>query len=374
MALWGPASTTTSTRPRIGPRGTIAKLTPGWQYALRQLHELPVIARYAGHLFVAVLLIATLRDAFAGVTGAPTADTLAMGGVAASASYHPSIRARSGEGVLEAAVLPSTNRALRGVIQPLFAPQRGVRTSVTTYEVQANDTVLGIAQRFGLSGNSILWANDRLAENPDFLSIGQELNILPVDGALHTVASGETAEAIADKYKVDPGAITRFAGNNLAPPYTLEAGQQLVIPGGTKPYVARVISYAGASAPSTAQRATGSYLWPMSGRISQGYWSAHLAIDIAAPLGTPIYAVDNGYVKTSQWSDVGYGRMVIVDHGDGTQTLYAHMSTYYVSPGEAVTRGQQIGICGSTGNSTGPHLHFEVIRNGVRGNPFAYLP
>ena len=222
---------------------------------------------YAGHLFVAVL--SSRRCATrSGVTGAPTSDTLAMGG-ACAASYHPRPR-RSGEGVLEAAVLPSTNRALRGVIQPLFAPQRGVRTSVTTYEVQANDTVLGIAQRFGLSGNSILWANDRLAENPDFLSIGQELNILPVDGALHTVASGETAEAIADKYKVDPGAITGFAGNNLAPPHA--EGAATGHPGGTGPAVARVSRTRGLGAP-TAGTCDGSY--SAHERASASYWSAH---------------------------------------------------------------------------------------------------
>lgn len=112
----------------------------------------------------------------------------------------------------------------------------------------------------------------------------------------------------------------------------------------------------------------------MSGYISQGYWYGHLAIDIASAKGTPIYAADNGYVRSSQWSSYGYGRMIIIDHGNSLQTLYAHMSTYYVSPGEAVKRGQLIGICGSTGNSTGPHLHFEVIRSGSRTNPYNYLP
>ncbi len=383
MALWGPTSATTH-RPRVVPRDTLSGAAPGWRDAPQHAHELPVIARYAGHLIVAVLLLVAGVNTVPDALRAPVTASLSLAGPfsAPTASTSPKVGnssgplVGSGEQVLGAAVLPSTSRALRGVILPGIASQRQVRTAIITYAVQAHDTVLGIAAKFGLEGNSLLWANEKLADNPDFLSIGQTLTILPVDGALHTVASGESVESIAEKYKVLASAITEYAGNELQPPYALEAGQQLVIPGGTKPYVARAVSYGGtsASAPSSAQRATGSYLWPMSGRISQGYWNGHLAIDIAAAKGTPIYAVDNGYVRASQWSDVGYGRMVVVDHGNGVQTLYAHMSTYYVSPGEAVQRGQLIGICGSTGNSTGPHLHFEVIQGGSRGNPFNYLP
>jgi len=373
MALWGPTSSTTH-RPRVVPRGALLHLPSGWHDVLEHLSELPVLARYAGHAIVA-LLLATAAGTSApealrttGSTLLPTVD----GSASRQAAYSP--KTTPSEQVVEAAVLPSTYRALRGVIMPSITSQRAVRTSVITYTVQENDTVLGIAAKFGLKGDSLLWANERLADNPDFLSIGQTLNILPVDGALHTVAAGETIESIAEKYKVQASAILEYAGNALEPPYTLQTGQQLIIPGGTKPYVARAISYGEASAPSSAQRATGSLLWPMAGRISQGYWYGHLAIDIAAAKGTPIYAVDNGYVSTAQWSDVGYGRMVIINHGNGTQTLYAHMSTYYVSAGEAVQRGQLVGICGSTGNSTGPHLHFEVIRGGSRVNPFNYLP
>lgn len=373
MALWGPASTTTH-RPRIGPRGTIAKLTPGWHNSLQRANELPVLSRYAGHLVVALLLLTAAWNGIPGLLQAPATGGLSQAGASADSVTFLPRATRPAEQVLGAAVLPSTERALRGVIMPGSAPQRQKRTSVITYEVQSQDTVLGIAAKFGLKGDSILWANDRLADNPDFLTIGQTLNILPVDGALHTVAAGETVDAIAEKYKVQASAIIEYAGNQLAPPYALQAGQQLVIPGGTKPYVARVISISGAAAPSSVQRATGNFVWPMSGYISQGYWYGHQAIDIASAKGTPIYAADNGYVRSSQWSSYGYGRMIIIDHGNGLQTLYAHMSTYYVSPGEAVKRGQLIGICGSTGNSTGPHLHFEVIRSGSRTNPYNYLP
>jgi len=114
--------------------------------------------------------------------------------------------------------------------------------------------------------------------------------------------------------------------------------------------------------------------WPVAGRITQKFWSGHHAIDIGAPLGTPIYATGSGYVAVAGWSDVGYGRMVIIEHGNGFQTLYAHMQVFYVKEGQWVDKGQQIGEVGSTGNSTGPHLHFEIVLKGVRRNPLIYLP
>jgi murein DD-endopeptidase MepM/ murein hydrolase activator NlpD len=249
-----------------------------------------------------------------------------------------------------------------------------VRTSVLVYEVQPNDTVTGIAEKFGLDPNSILWANEKLADNPDFLSIGQAVNILPVDGAYHTVAAAETIESIANKYKVDPSAITGYGGNHLTASYVLQVGQKLIIPGGVKPYVPkRVIAYTG-PIPKNAKKGTGSFVWPMSGRITQWYWQGHKAIDIGAPTGTPIYAADSGYVVSAQTSTVGYGRMVVIDHGNGYQTLYAHMQMYFVEVGQSVSKGERIGLCDSTGNSTGPHLHFEIRRNGVNLNPMVYLP
>jgi len=116
------------------------------------------------------------------------------------------------------------------------------------------------------------------------------------------------------------------------------------------------------------------FAWPMNGLISQGYYSWHRAIDIAAAKGTRIVAADSGYVVTVQYSDTGYGRMVVVNHQNGYKTLYAHMSVINVELGQSVAKGELIGLCGSTGNSTGPHLHFEIMRQDVRLNPFIYLP
>ncbi len=266
-----------------------------------------------------------------------------------------------------------TIRGISGTA-PLVQSQRQLRTSVTTYRVQPGDSVLGIAQKFGLEGNSLLWANEDLAQNPDFLSIGQELNILPIDGAYHTVESGESLEAIADEYNVTPEAIAEYPGNQISPPYELQVGQKLIVPGGEKPYVPRSVTAYQGSVPQGSQKGTGSFAWPMSGNITQGFWEGHRAIDIGAPTGTEIVAVDSGYVAVTQWSDVGYGRMVIIDHGNGYQSLYAHLSSYYVEAGQSVSRGEAIGKCGTTGNTTGPHLHLEIIKDGVRRNPFGYLP
>ena len=274
---------------------------------------------------------------------------------------------------LQSASVPVTSRVIRSSL-PIGEPQHAVRTSVTIYTVQPGDSVLGIAQKFGLEGNTVLWSNDRLADNPDFLKVGQELNILPLDGAYHTVIKGETLDEIARAHKVDATVITEYPGNDMTAPYQLEAGQKLIIPGGIRPYIPRrVFAYQG-PIPENAKKGSGSFVWPTSGYITQGYWEGHHATDIGAPQGTPIVAADSGYVAVAQWSDVGYGRVVIIDHGNGFQTLYAHMLKYFVESGQSVSKGQQIGQCGSTGNSTGSHLHFEVINKSVRRNPFIYLP
>ncbi len=274
---------------------------------------------------------------------------------------------------LQPNAVPYTVRVMGDVLPLVAAPQQ-VRTWVITYNVQPGDNVSSIALRFGLQTTSILWANDRLANNPDYLQIGQEVLILPVDGALHVVAKGDTLESIARTYNVEPATIAAFPANNLADEQTLTVGERLVVPGGQKPYQAyRVSAYSG-TIPADAGRGSGRFAWPISGYVSQQYWSQHRAIDIAAAKGTSIYAADSGFVSVVQYSNSGYGNMVMVDHRNGFVTLYAHLSIVAVDTGQSVNKGQLIGYCGSTGNSTGPHLHFEVIENGVKRNPFIYLP
>ena len=342
---------------------------------IRRLRDLPPLSRCVGHLTVGLLVLLAVWNVLPLDLRPPPQGFLT---VPRPVSAEPSAGlARPGAATnrryLEFAPVPFTLRIIRDVL-PMSVPERSVRTDVLVYRVQPGDSVSGIAQRFGLKGSSLLWANDNLADNPDFLRVGQQLNILPIDGAYHTVAKGDTLQSIATKYKVEPSGISSYSANGLEPPYALEPGQELIIPGGTKPYVPRrVFAYEG-SVPRDAKKGTGSFAWPISGYITQRFWEGHRAIDIGAPAGRPIVASDSGYVAVAQWSDVGYGRMVIIDHGNGFQTLYAHMQVYYVEVGQNVAKGQKIGLCGITGWSTGPHLHFEIIENGVPRNPFIYLP
>jgi len=248
------------------------------------------------------------------------------------------------------------------------------RLGVITYTVQAGDTVESIADIFGLQPTSISWANSAIEDAPDLLRIGQVVTILPIDGAYHQVAEGDTLKSIAEEYKVEPEAIATCEYNHLAAPaYPIQEGIWLIVPGGEKPYVPKVVTTYAGSVPEGA-RGTGRFQWPVLGRLTQGYWYGHRAIDIGAPSGSALLAADGGFVSFAGWTDVGYGYLVVIDHANGFATYYAHLSNIYVFEGQAVERGQVIGAVGNTGWSTGPHLHFEVRYYGVQQNPRAYLP
>ncbi len=257
------------------------------------------------------------------------------------------------------------------------------RNQIVTYRVQPGDAIETIARRFGLNPSTIVWSNQTIEDNPDLLKIGQELTILPVDGVYYTVKSGDSVAAIAKRFKTKDDDIVQLPLNGLGSSADLIAGVQIIVPGGVKEDAARP---AVAAAPASrrlanpngvsagAGTATGNFAWPTIGAITQGFWSYHRAIDVANSIGTPVYASDGGYVSEAGWSPVGYGYMVRVEHGNGFSTLYAHLSYYYVEPGQYIAKGQTLGLMGSTGNSTGPHLHFEVRYGGGTQNPLAYLP
>ncbi len=263
------------------------------------------------------------------------------------------------------------------------AQRSEMRTGIITYTVQPGDNVETIAQRFGVLPTTVVWSNNEVEENPDLLRVGQELVILPVDGILYTVKANDTLFGIAERFKVKAEDIIRSPLNNLADGTNLIPGMRLVIPGGVKPFVPKVVQPQVASRPAPGRRyvgpapsffASGAFAWPTRGYISQYFRTYHRGLDIANAIGTPIAASDGGYVTFAGWSNVGYGYMVQIDHGNGFSTLYAHLSQWYVSPGQSVARGQIIGAMGSTGNSTGPHLHFEIRYGGVPQNPLLYLP
>lgn len=263
--------------------------------------------------------------------------------------------------VLMCAVVPHTSIPIRYRVEPI------------TYTVQPGDNASSIADQFGISVETILWNNGNLEDNPDYLDLGDVLIILPVSGVYHTVAEGDTLESIAEQYKAKVEDVIGFEGNHLEEPYTLEVGQKVTVPGGRKPYKVRHVVAWDGPIPEGAQRGSGVFGWPMSGWISQPYHEYHPAVDIAGPEGTPIKAADSGYVAVVGRNDTGYGRYLLIDHGNGFQTLYAHFSVIAVDVGQSVAKGQTIGLCGSTGKSTGPHVHFEIKLNGVRRNPLLYL-
>ncbi len=274
-------------------------------------------------------------------------------------------------GVLSRAAVPRTTtlQTTEGNLPAVAAE------TISTYVVEPGDTIFGIAANFGLAPETILWSNPDFENNPDLLQVGQELMILPVDGVYHQVGSSDTIEGIAATFRADPAALIDHPLNGLDPDnLTLQPGQWVIVPGGTKPFVPRTVTAYTGPVPEDATSGTGSFSWPASGPIYQGYWSAHPGLDIAAWLGAPVSAADSGYVIAAGWDNTGFGYNVVIDHGNGFQTLYAHLQAYYVDVGDNVVQGAQIGEMGTSGNSTGPHLHFEVRQGTVQRNPNGFLP
>jgi murein DD-endopeptidase MepM/ murein hydrolase activator NlpD len=251
------------------------------------------------------------------------------------------------------------------------------RTGIITYTVQSGDNIWSIATGLGLDPQTVLWANPKVESSPDLLSVGQKLIVPPVDGVWYTVAKGDTVESLAKKYKTTVEKIIGFAGNELEEPYTLTAGQQLMLVDGRKQIVVPVNRYPMTmvgTAPKGALTGSGRFAWPASGMFSQGFWAGHSGIDIASRTGVPITAADAGYVRLAGRDTWGYGIQIVIDHGNGYMTRYAHLNSLNVKAGDSVKKGQVIGTMGSTGRSTGPHLHFEVLLNGVPRNPLGFLP
>lgn len=251
------------------------------------------------------------------------------------------------------------------------------------HRVQEGETLSSIAKLYNLNQvETIAWENN-LDKNAK-LRPGQELRILPIDGVRHKVARGETIYTLAKKYGLgddaaDAQKIVNYPFNEFKNSETFELaiGQTLLIPDGIKPQE-RVstprLAFARVLTPDAGSvSAVGSFIWPASGRITQGYSFYHKAFDIANSGGGAILAADSGTVVAAGWDSTGYGNRVMIDHGNGFITLYAHMSVLQVQSGQKVARGNVVGQMGSTGRSTGTHLHFEVRRGGVLENPGNYL-
>ncbi|MFQ5612546.1 MAG: peptidoglycan DD-metalloendopeptidase family protein [Anaerolineae bacterium] len=242
--------------------------------------------------------------------------------------------------------------------------QSASRTAVLSYLVKEGDTLWSIAAEYEIDVDTLRWSNPDLERNPDLLPVGMELVILPVNGVYHIAGEGDSVEALAERYGVSEADIINYPLNQLRSPYTLHPGQKIIVPHGRKDV----------TLPPPAPSAGYPLAWPLVGTITQGYEARHRGLDIGAPYGAKVFAADAGTVVHAAWARTGYGFTVIIDHGGERQTLYSHLKGALVTPGQQVARGEAIGKVGSTGNSTGPHVHFEVREGKQRLDPVAFLP
>lgn len=274
------------------------------------------------------------------------------------------------------------------------------RFEMNQYEVQQGDTIFGIAEKFGLKPQTILWGNfDTLADDPHRLQPGQILNILPVNGVLYEWHAGDGLNGVSKFFGVTPEDIINWPSNNLNADTigdptnpNIAPGSKILVPGGTRAFISWSAPLISRKDPASAKIfgpgfcgqivdgyvGGGTFVWPSTEKWLSGYdfspATNHWGIDIAGGIGNPIYAADSGVVVYAGWNDWGYGNVIVIDHGNGWQTLYAHLNQLYVGCGASVSQGASIAAMGSTGRSSGPHLHFELMNESrVRVNPWDFL-
>ena len=309
----------------------------------------------------------------------------------------------SGEPTLDPDLLPEFDspQQAAGVQRSLdmhtVIPDRP-RMDIIKYLVQRGDTLFGIAERFGIEPETVLWANwDTLEQDPHTLQPSQELYIPPVNGVLYEWETGKSLTEVADSFHASTQEIIEWPGNDI-PIGTdfsnpdIEPGQLVLIPDGRRdppswqmvsitrsnPAAASILGPGYCGSVYSGLIGDGFFDWPTSSTWQSGYGytpGLHEAIDLGGSVGNAIYAADDGVVVYSGWNNYGYGYVIVIDHGTGWQTLYAHLSSINYGCGDSVAQGTVIGAMGSTGNSTGTHLHFEM-RSDIYGrvNPYNFLP
>ncbi len=294
-----------------------------------------------------------------------------------SGVFQGTIVTEANEGITDF-IPSSTNSLLSGYIT--ITTQSGEKVLLDKpreHIVKTGETLQSIGKKYGISFGSIQFANNLTGTR---LKVGQKLQIPPVEGTLHTVKKGDTVEKLAKRYSVPSQAIVDF--NYLDAPYALNVGNIITIPNAKRPTTNRYYSgkttyglsaygmfpNAGNVKPGDVQ-----FVWPFAGVLTQGFNRYHPAVDIAARTGD-VRAVANGVIVRSGWWSGGYGNAIQINHENGYITTYAHMSVLIVSVGDRVKKGQKIGVVGSTGRSTGPHVHFTIQRGQSYVNPLEYLP
>lgn len=281
--------------------------------------------------------------------------------------------------------IPGTISA-QGVVDTSEGP-KAPRTKTETYAVEQGDTLASIARRFGVNVGTILFSNS-LSER-QYIRPGDSLKIPPVSGVLVTIKKGDTLAKLAKKYDGAESEIREF--NMIQNESSLAIGTEIMIPNGRAPLPEQtLIAISGRSQETarsanvklskrpadadTASLAKTKLLWPTNGRaITQYYGWRHTGLDIDGDFTSPLYSAYDGVISAAGWNSGGYGLQILVKHPNGMTTRYAHASKLFVKVGDQITRGQVIAMMGSTGRSTGSHLHFEVYFNGKRVNPLGYI-
>lgn len=303
---------------------------------------------------------------------------------AAAASPVPQNQAGKTGSSLSMLALPAIGRNLT---LKTIIPERP-RYAVAEHTVARGDSVFAISKEFSIKPDTLLWANyETLNDSPDSIRPGQELNVPPTDGILYSWKEGDTLAAVATEYKAKVDDVLNWPGNNvdLTNP-SFKIGQMVMLPGGSREYKTWLIpTIARGSSGTTGAAGSscgggpvggGAFIWPAGNNYLSGndYYAGHLGIDIAAGEGAPVYAADAGVVvKSASGYNGGYGNVVMIDHGNGYATLYAHLSQINVTVCQGVGAGTVIGAAGNTGNSFGAHLHFEVRKGGGFINPWSVL-
>jgi hypothetical protein len=350
---------------------------------VNQLGIFTFLGLIASVILFAVAIIATIREPGKPIFASePTSIPIDFGEAHTNNDVAvPEFSPGGSEDDLSRSTYFQTNRTDNGIYQAI------------EYVVQDLDSLFGIAEAHNIEPETLLWANEDVIVNVDELSPGWLLKIPPVDGIYYLWKEGDTLEAIAKEYYATIDDIINWPGNPIADLTNpvIEPGTYVMIPGGEGDFQTWVMPIippgaagvnttvygsGGCSGSYSGAYGSGSFVWPTPIHTLSGndFWDGHLAIDLATDPSTPVYASDSGVVVFSGWATGGYGTMVMLDHQNGFQTVYAHMSSTSVSCGQSVGQGQTIGWGGSTGNSTGNHLHFEVRLNGGYVNPWYYLP
>jgi murein DD-endopeptidase MepM/ murein hydrolase activator NlpD len=366
-----------------------------WRMDVDWRTKRPFLTRATAHLSIIALTLVTIGLSGIGIqtpraaVGGPPDSSLASFEMTSPMGQEPTPPSSL---ALPADRFAAADTVARLPIPYTIIPDR-LREEVITYVVQPGDTIFDVAVQFGLAPETIVWSNREILQDaPWLIQLGLELFILPVDGVYHIVRIDDTVASIAAEYDVEPDVLYN-EWNDLEEGDSIREGQMLIVPGGEGEEVAwtppqpeyaasgsSLYSYGVCSGVAfTGPGANGWFTLPTgSSRVSGWYFHdprnpTHIGLDYACRSGDPIYASDNGVVTIAGWNG-GYGILVEVNHGNGFVTRYGHFSDLVVGCGQPVYQGQLLGYCGSTGWSSGAHLHFETRYNGVPQDPQAYLP